>query len=438
MSTLESRYPIKKQDVHQRRNVSALLSFSLSVAMIAILSACSKPAEKTEDIRPVRVVQVQSGGSEVNTEFSGEVRPRIESRLGFRVNGKIVTRKVNLGTLVRRGQVLMQLDPQDLELAKTQAKAGLAAAESNRDIASAEFKRYQELRSKNFVSPAVLDSKEFAYKAAQSSYEQALAAYKNQSNQSGYATLTSDVDGVVTGIDAEIGQVVSAGTPVIRVAQLGEMDVVVGIPEDKINTIRQVKDITVKTWANPNQVMKAQLRELSPIADPVTRTYIAKVSLPADAKEVRLGMTAFVNFSAINPDAMIRLPVTALFQEKNTTSVWVLDKGTVKLYPVQIGGTAGEDVLIASGINNGQLVVTAGVNLLKSGQKVSILGGEPAQASGVDKAANKTVKQESKAATTEVKGGVTAGAVGGTASAATAATAATAVSAIAAEKGDKK
>lgn len=396
MSTPESRYPIAKQDVSQRRRASSFVSLSLSVAMLATLFGCSKPAEKTEDIRPVRVIQVQSGGSEVSTEFSGEVRPRIESRLGFRVNGKIVSRKVNLGTLVQRGQVLMQLDPQDLELAKAQAKAGLASAESNRDIASAEFKRYQELRSKNFVSPAVLDSKEFAYKAAQSSYEQALAAYKNQSNQSGYATLTADVDGVVTGIDAEIGQVVSAGTPVVRVAQVGEMDVVVGIPEDKINTIRQVKDITVKTWANPNQLMKAQLRELSPIADPVTRTYVAKVSLPADAKEVRLGMTAFVNFSALNPDAMIRLPVTALFHEKNSTSVWVADKGTVKLYPVQLGGTAGEDVLIASGIKSGQYVVTAGVNLLKVGQKVSILGGEPAQTPVSKEAQAATAKQGDK------------------------------------------
>ncbi|GGC59954.1 efflux RND transporter periplasmic adaptor subunit [Undibacterium terreum] len=360
-----------------RKAAWRIYPFALSLAAGLILSACGKPAEKTEDIRPVRTIKLAAAGVELTNEYSGEVRARVESRLGFRVNGKIVARKVDVGTVVKKGQVLMQLDPQDLALAQAQAKAGLYAAESNRDLAKAELQRYQDLREKNFVAATVLDSKQTAFKAAQASYEQAVASYKNQSNQAGYATLVSDVDGVVTGIDAEAGQVVAAGTPVVRVAQAGDMDVVVGIPEDQVNAIRQITDIRVRLWANPNQIIPAKLRELSPIADSVTRTYTAKVAIPSATPDVKLGMTAYVTFGAKDPNPMIKLPLTALFQEKNTTSVWIVENGAVKLVPVQVAGSSGDDITIARGVTAGQVVVTAGANVLKPGQKVTILG-EPA------------------------------------------------------------
>lgn len=348
----------------------------ISLTSLMLLSACSKKAEKTEDIRPVRVIQANLEGSNISSEYSGEVRARVESKLGFRVSGKIISRKVDVGSLVKRGQVLMQLDPQDLILVQTQAKAGLTAAESNRDLAQAEFKRYQELREKNFVAQAVLDAKTTAFKAAQANFEQAKAAYSNQSNQAGYSALIADVDGVVTYINAEVGQVVAAGTPVINVAKTGELEVVVGIPEDKVNNIRQMQQVNVRLWANKDQIMTGRLRELSPMADPVTRTFSARVSIPNVDKNVRLGMTASVQFGMKNPNAMIRLPLTALFKNKEMTSVWVVESGVVKLIPVQIGATTEQDVLIASGISAGQTIVTAGVNLLKVGQKVLILGQE--------------------------------------------------------------
>ena len=363
------------------RSENRRIGFMPTVTVVALgfslLVACSKTVEKAEDIRPVRAVKAGADNADISAEFSGEVRPRIESKLGFRVGGKVISRKVDVGTTVKRGQLLMQLDPQDLALAQTQAKAGLSAAESNRDLAKAEFRRYQELREKNFVASAVLESKETTYKAAQSNYEQALAAFKNQSNQAAYTSLFSDVDGVVTAIDVEAGQVVAAGASVMRVAQAGEMDVVIGIPEDKVNTIRTIKDIRVRLWINPNENIAATLRELSPIADPVTRTYTAKLALPSTTKNIKLGMTAAVLFVAKNPSAMIRLPLTALFQDKNATFVWVVDGGAVKLLPVQLGGSSGQDVLLAGGVAVGQMVVTAGVNLLKPGQKVTILGADP-------------------------------------------------------------
>ncbi|WP_323744968.1 efflux RND transporter periplasmic adaptor subunit [Noviherbaspirillum malthae] len=350
----------------------------LACSGIVLLGGCAKQVEKTEDIRPVRVMKLESGNIDSVAEFPGEVRARYESRLGFRVGGKIVARKVEVGSTVKRGQVLMQLDPQDLQLAQAQANAGLKAAESNRDLARAELKRYQDLRERNFVSQAVLDSKETAYKAAQASYDQAVAAYRNQSNQAGYAVLQADVDGVVTSIDAEAGQVVSAGTPVVRLAQTGEREIIIGIPEDKVDDLRSVSDVRVRTWADPERTIPGKIREISPVADPATRTYTAKISIPSSAENVKLGMTAYVAFAAKSANAAMRLPLTALFQDKSNTAVWVVENGAVKLVPVQVAGTAGNDILVSGGVAPGQTIVTAGVNLLKPGQKVKILGEEVA------------------------------------------------------------
>ncbi|KIF83418.1 RND transporter MFP subunit [Noviherbaspirillum autotrophicum] len=346
------------------------------MSSLILLAACSKPVEKTEEIRPVRAIQLAADNVDVAAEFSGEVRARVESRLGFRVGGKIISRKVDVGAIVTRGQVLMQLDPQDMQLAQSQANAGLKAAESNRDLAKAELKRYQDLREKNFVSQAVLDSKETAFKAAQASYDQALAAFRNQSNQAGYTTLVSDVNGVVTGVDAEVGQVVAPGTPVVRVAQTGEKEIVIGIPEDKVDALRRMTDVRVRTWAKPEVVVPGKLRELSPVADPATRTYTAKIAIPNAPDHIKLGMTAYVIFSARSQNAMIKLPLTALFQDKSATAVWIVENGAVKPVQVQVAGTSGNDIVIAGGITPGQTVVTAGVNLLKPGQKVKILGAD--------------------------------------------------------------
>ncbi len=366
------------------RPIPAVLA---AASVLALLSACSKPAEKAEDIRPVRAIVLASSDIDVNAEFSGEVRPRVESRLGFRVGGKIVSRKVDVGTLVKHGQVLMQLDPQDLKLSEAQALAGLRAAETNRDLARAELKRYQELRSKNFVSQAVLDAKDSAYKAAQANVDAAQAAYRGQSNQAGYASLLSDVDGVVTAVDAEVGQVVAPGTQVVRVARSGEKEVVIGLPEDKVDVLRRVADVQVRLWAHPKDVVAGKIREISPVADPSTRTYTVKVSIPDSLAEAKLGMTAVVQFSSRTATPQIKVPLTALYYEKKITSVWVVDGGTVKLVPVLVAGTAGNDIVLGGGVKPGQTVVTAGVNLLKPGQKVKILGDDlptkPASAAGV-------------------------------------------------------
>lgn len=350
-------------------------ALSASTLLCLLLASCSRPVEKVEEIRPVRAMVVAAGTGKTIIELAGEIQPRYESQLGFRVGGKLIARKVEVGTLVKRGQVLMQLDPLDLQLAQSQAKAAVSATESTLALAKADLDRYRELRQKNFVSQALLDAKEAAYKSAIASHEQANAGLKVQANQSSYSTLYADADGVITAVQAEVGQVVAAGTPVVKLARTGEKEVRVSIPEDQIEVLRQVTDLAVKTWANSNVAISGRLRELSPIADPATRTYTAKISLPRAGPEIRLGMTATVQFAAPALPG-IHLPMTALVNSKEGTAVWVVENSVVKLVPVQVASATGTEVLVAQGLSAGQSVVTAGVNQLRPGQKVSLLGQE--------------------------------------------------------------
>lgn len=379
--TAAAAAPPQEETTVPSPRIPLLRAAAAAAAVLALLSACSKDGPPPEDVRPVRALTLATGGVNASAEFSGDVRPRYESRLGFRVGGKISARKVDIGNSVQRGTVLMQLDPQDLRLGQAQAQANLRAAQTNADLARAELKRYQDLRSQNFVSQAVLDQKVAAARSSQASVEAARAQSREQANQTGYASLVSDTDGVVTGIDAEVGQVVQPGTPVVRVARTDEKEVVIGVPEDQVDEIRQGGEVRVRLWADPNRSIPGKIREVSPVADPATRTYTVKVSIPA-SDEVRLGMTAVVDVARQaggTAAAQLRAPLSALVHNKGASAVWVIENGAVRLQPVQVGGVAGNDVLLTGGVKPGQAIVTAGVNLLKNGQKVKILAADVAR-----------------------------------------------------------
>ena len=347
---------------------------AMLIAAALVLSACSKPAPPEEPIRAVKVVTVGVDSMHSGSEFAGEVRARVESRLGFRVGGKMVRRQAELGQRVKAGDVLAQLDPQDLKLASAASRAQVAAAVTNRDLAAADFKRFKELREQNFISGAELERREAALKAAQAQVDQAQAQASGQGNQASYANLVADVSGVVTSVDAEPGQVVAAGTPVVRIAQDGPRDVVFTVPEDKVALITTGSAVDVQVWAT-KAVLKGVVREVAASADPVTRTFGVKVSL--DAKEaLALGTTVTVLPQALDRSGIqvIKLPTSAFHQVGKASAVWVLDTAsmTVKLQPVQIATADGNEVVVASGLQPGMLVVTAGVHVLSPGQKVTI------------------------------------------------------------------
>jgi RND family efflux transporter MFP subunit len=355
-----------------KKKLSAPLAAVLVAA--ALLTACSRPEPAQEPVRAVKVLTVGVENFQSAHEFAGEVKARVESRLGFRVAGKIVRRQAEMGQHVSAGQVLAELDPRDYQLAADAARAQLAAAATNRDLAAADFKRYSQLKDQNFISGAELERRDTALKAAQAQLDQAKAQLASQGNQAAYTKLVADVSGVITSIDAEPGQVVTAGTPVVRIAQDGPRDVVFSVAEDKIAAVKPGSAAMARVWGT-NADLQATVREVGASADPVTRTFPVKASLDT-ANPPPLGTTVTVLPRALSfaGTPVIKLPTSALRQEGPGTAVWVLDKQTmtVKSQSVQVASADGNDAVIAAGLQPGMTVVAAGVHVLSPGQKVTV------------------------------------------------------------------
>ncbi|PJI98301.1 RND family efflux transporter MFP subunit [Acidovorax sp. 69] len=356
------------------RSLQRHTRYLLVVAAATVLAACSRPAPPEEPVRSVKLLTVGVGTLQSSLEYSAEVRARVESRLGFRVAGKIVQRQAELGQRVKAGQVLAQLDPKDYQLAADAARAQLASATTQRDLAAADFKRYQALKDQNFISGAELERRDATLKAAQATLDQARAQLSSQGNQAAYTTLAADVSGVVTGIDAEPGQVVSAGTPVVRIAQDGPRDVVFAVPEDKVAQIAQGTDVVVRGWSG-GAPLAGRVREVAASADPATRTYQIKVAIEG-AEAPALGSTVYVTPKALSHAgiAAIKLPTSALRQQGQSTAVWVYDaaSSTVKSQVVQIATADGNEAVVAAGLTPGMQVVATGVHVLSPGQKVTV------------------------------------------------------------------
>lgn len=344
-------------------------------ALASLLAACSGPAPEPEAIRAVRTLTVGAQQVRSSRDYAAEVRARSESRLSFRVGGKLVRRLVELGDSVKAGQLLAQLDAADLRLGAEAAQAGLRSAQAGYDLALADFKRYQDLRAQDFIGAAELERREATLKSALATLEQAKAQAGVQGNQAAYTSLIADVAGVVTAVEAEPGAVVSSGTPVLRLAHDGARDVVFSVPEDRQSAMRQLIGrpgaLEVLLWgAAAGQSLAATVREVASAADPATRTFLVKADI--GNAPVRLGQTATVRVAGEVREAAIRLPLSALTEQGGKSSVWVLDPAgmTVQLRPVQISGADGNEVLVSAGLSAGQQVVSAGVHVLTPGQKV--------------------------------------------------------------------
>jgi len=351
------------------------MTMAMAGVLAAALAACGREsAPKPEDIRPVRVVTVGGAQATRSFELSGEVRARHETRLGFRVGGKIVERLVEVGTRVKAGQPLARLDVSDLALAAASAKAQVASLEAERDLAAADLKRYRDLRAQNFISQAEFDRRASALATAEARLEAARAQHRQAANQAGYAVLAADTAGVIVGLDVEAGQVVTAGQTVVRVARLGEMEVAVAVPESERDFFERATTFAITLNALPGRNWKGRLRELSPAADPAARTYAARISVlePGDALE--LGMSARVAVSANGGSARIEVPLAALSAKGDKPEVFVVDgKGLVQPRAVKTAGLSGERVVIESGLAPGDVVVAAGAQLLRPGQQVRVL-----------------------------------------------------------------
>jgi RND family efflux transporter MFP subunit len=365
-------------------------TYSTVLACVAALAlvACSKPEPPPEPIRAVKLLTVGLDTLNLSIEFAGDVRARTESRLGFRVGGKLLQRPVEVGQRVQTGTLLAQLDGGDLALASQAAQAMVSAALTQRNLAAADLTRFTDLKSQGFVSGAEIERRQATLQAAEASLRQAQAQGSVQGNQVGYARLLADGPGVVLAVEAEVGQVVAAGAPVVRLARDGARDVVFVVPEDRLAQLRPGLVAQVRLWASgaaasagvipdAGQPLPGVVREIAAVADPLTRTYQVRLALP-DAAQVPLGSTAYVTLPAPTGALAqaIKLPTSALMhdaaQGRSGSAVWVFDvaSSTVQLRPVVVAGADGNEAVIASGLKPGEEVVVAGVHVLAPGQKV--------------------------------------------------------------------
>lgn len=352
------------------------LSAVSAITAAVFLSACSRQEAAQEPVRAVKLMTAGSSDLDIQGEYAAEVRARVESRLGFRVGGKLVMRQAEVGQRVKAAQLLAQIDAQDYLLGAQAAMAQANAAQTQRDLALADFKRYEALKAQNFISGAELERREATLKAAEATLTQAKAQAQTQNNQAGYAHLAATAAGVVTAVEAEIGQVVSAGQPVVRLAHDGPRDAVFSVSEQAILVFKLGQEMQAQLGST-GQILKGRVREVGASADPVTRTYQVKLALDK-ADMLPLGATVNVLAGHLpgSQAAVIKLPTSALRQDGAATAVWVLDEAsmTVRSQAVQVGPIDGNQVVIASGLRAGQKVVSAGVHVLTAGQKVSEYG----------------------------------------------------------------
>ncbi len=335
-----------------------------------LLAGCGKEAEPPAKVeRPAATFVVGALAADSGNVYSGEIRARYEAVLGFRIGGKIVERMVDAGAQVRKGQLLARLDAADTGLQESAAAAQYRLAEE-------ELKRYRELREQNFVSQSALDAKETALKAA-------AAQVGLARNQAAYTSLLSDRDGVVSATYAEVGQVVSAGQPVVRVAQHGEREIAIAIPESRYATVRvgMPAEIELSAADNAKQTLRGHVREIAPAADPSSRTYPARVAFDTGNAKVALGMTAHVRLNAQEGAAAkggggFLIPLTALFQQGEQAAVWVVAADhSVSLRPVTVAAYRDDGALVSGGIAAGERIVSAGVHKLAAGEKVQPIDG---------------------------------------------------------------
>lgn len=336
--------------------------------------APAQPA--AEDVALVRTAVVGADAAQQGYTYSGEVRGRYESQLAFQVTGKIVKRNVQLGSRVNAGDILMQIDPRDLQQTVNSSSAQVASAESQLKLAETNLSRYRQLYAQNAISRAQLDQYENAYEVAQASVRQAAAQYAQGSNQLDYSLLYADAAGVISAINAEAGQVVSAGTAVLTIVRDGEQEIEISVPENRLAELQQAKQLTVSFWALPGVTVTGSVREIAPMADTTTRTYKVRISLVNLPPDIKLGMTSAVHVQADDQTAGgVLLPLSAVYQTGDTPNVWVVTGRTVQLRPIQITSFGKNQVQVLTGINPGETIVTAGVHKLREGQTVRTADG---------------------------------------------------------------
>lgn len=345
--------------------------------LLVLLAACGNDDAVQEAPRPVLVVQPAGGNGAAVSAYAGEIRAREESPLSFRVGGSLARRLVDAGDVVKRGDLLAELDPGDLRLQAQAAQAQLSAAEAELARASADRARYAKLAQQQLVSRSALDAQHAAHAAAAGQARAARAQLDVARNQAAYSQLRAPRDGVIASRSAEAGQTVAAGQSIFILAGDSGREVAIGLPESRIREFSVGQPVAVELWNAPGQRLPGTIREIAAAADPQSRTYAARVALTgAAAAAVDLGQSARVYMldngrPGNGRQAALQVPLSAIQRGANgATAVWVVDPSTRKLHltPVRLGPFAADSAPLLSGLDAQAWIVSAGGHLLREGQ----------------------------------------------------------------------
>jgi len=346
----------------------------LLLAMASVLAACGGKQEVEEVVRPVRSVVITGGTSAESATYTAEIRSRVETDLSFQVGGKVIRRDVDVGANVKRGQALAQLDQTDTQLGVDAARGGVPAAQSDLDRARSEEARFRDLLERGLTTRAQYQAQQTAVRSAEAKLAQATAELRLAQQKVGYTTLRADQDGVVTGVQVEAGSVVAAGQRVVSIARPSELEAVFDVPDARIDEVRTAYAVVISPLQPASGAWAGRVREISPSADPVTRTYRVRTTIANPPSSLRLGMTVTVTLPRVGGAPNVALPSTAVFQKAGKPAVWIVkDDSTVELRAVVVERYDSDRVYVADGIRTGERVVTAGVHRLSEGEKVKLL-----------------------------------------------------------------
>jgi len=351
-------------------SATALFPRLVVLAGALALAACAKPAPEVGPARPAMVVQPDTAAANLSV-YSGEVRAQFEPVLAFRIGGKIARRLVDVGEQVKKGQALAELDANDVALELDAASAQLVSAESDFALASSELERYQGLIDRQLVSKSLYDARVSAKQAAQARVRQAQAQARVSGNQAAYAVLRAPADGVISQRLAEAGQVVAAGQTVFVLAEEGQREVAISVPEQSAALFTPGREMAVELWSQPGKQFPAKLREIAPAADSQARTFAARVSFSPGDTRIEIGQSARV-YALEQGARSLAVPLPALYEKDGKPALWVVDPATskVSLRPVTIGAYGEAGVPVLTGLAPDEWVVAAGVHLLLEGQRI--------------------------------------------------------------------
>lgn len=344
------------------------------MALMVLVVACHAKQETVPDVRPVRTVVVGNGMYGDNLTYTGEIRARHESDLGFQVAGKLIARPAEVDASVTAGTVLAQLDPSDEKVAMDSAQSVVSAAQAELARATSEETSYRHLLERGLTTRTAYIAQQTATKTAQSRLQQATADLDLRRRQLNYTTLRADRAGVVTRVSADVGAVLSQGQAVVTLAEPSELDVVFDVADTQVESVRNAKTVSAALLSARDKPLIARVREVSPSADPVTRTYRVKCTLPGQPPGWRLGLNAIVTLVADHAARGIRIPSTALYEKDRQSAVWIVRTDqTVELRPIIVARYDTDSIEVSSGLRSGERIVTAGVHKLLGGQKVRLL-----------------------------------------------------------------